>query len=207
MNKSLRFTGLCVSSLVFVALIGYVFLIAAKAQPEEVKCPCEYAQTIPKTLSCWTETPPANPMYEEFKNDETGLTEECSLNVNLPDDPTTFLSVSTAESGNQSSPTCFALVDDRQACDSVFVVEIEMTPEEEKACQCELLAYVTSLNEVDGITVSGGPPYTCGDVDCRQLAPAPIPTINQWGLIAMAVVLGFIGIVGFMIIRRRKVSA
>ena len=32
----------------------------------------------------------------------------------------------------------------------------------------------------------------------------PIPTLSQWGLIAMAVVLG---IVGFMVIRRRKVTA
>ncbi|MHA1445036.1 MAG: IPTL-CTERM sorting domain-containing protein, partial [Candidatus Hodarchaeales archaeon] len=32
----------------------------------------------------------------------------------------------------------------------------------------------------------------------------PIPTLTQWGLIAMVVVLG---IVGFMVIRRRKVTA
>jgi len=32
----------------------------------------------------------------------------------------------------------------------------------------------------------------------------PIPTLSEWGLIAMA---GVLGIVGFMVIRRRKVSA
>jgi len=31
-----------------------------------------------------------------------------------------------------------------------------------------------------------------------------IPTLNEWGLIAMAAILG---IVGFMVIRRRKVTA
>ena len=40
------------------------------------------------------------------------------------------------------------------------------------------------------------------------ITPAPIPsnvpTLSQWGLIAMA---GILGIVGFMVIRRRKVSA
>jgi len=33
---------------------------------------------------------------------------------------------------------------------------------------------------------------------------SPIPTLNQWGLIAMA---GILGIIGFMVIRRRKVAA
>ena len=35
-------------------------------------------------------------------------------------------------------------------------------------------------------------------------ATTPIPTLNQWGLIAMA---GILGIAGFLVIRRRKVSA
>ncbi len=33
---------------------------------------------------------------------------------------------------------------------------------------------------------------------------APIPTLNEWGLIAMA---GVLGIAGFLIIRRRKAAA
>ena len=32
----------------------------------------------------------------------------------------------------------------------------------------------------------------------------PIPTLSEWGLIAMA---GVLGIVGFMVMRRRKVTA
>jgi len=32
----------------------------------------------------------------------------------------------------------------------------------------------------------------------------PIPTLSEWGLIAMA---GVLGIVGFLVMRRRKVSA
>jgi IPTL-CTERM motif len=37
-----------------------------------------------------------------------------------------------------------------------------------------------------------------------ERGPRPIPTLSEWGLIAMA---GILGIVGFMVIRRRKVSA
>ena len=40
---------------------------------------------------------------------------------------------------------------------------------------------------------------TCFDLDDRV-----IPTLSEWGLIAMA---GILGIVGFMAIRRRKVAA
>jgi len=40
--------------------------------------------------------------------------------------------------------------------------------------------------------------------DCVAPPSSPIPTLSQWGLIAMAVILG---IVAFMVIRRRKVRA
>jgi len=33
---------------------------------------------------------------------------------------------------------------------------------------------------------------------------SPVPTLSEWGLIAMA---GILGIVGFMVMRRRKVTA
>ncbi len=39
---------------------------------------------------------------------------------------------------------------------------------------------------------------------CFPPEPRPIPTLSEWGLIAMA---GVLGIVGFMVIRRRKVTA
>jgi len=38
----------------------------------------------------------------------------------------------------------------------------------------------------------------------RELQPRNIPTLSEWGLIAMA---GILGIVGFMVIRRRKATA
>jgi hypothetical protein len=51
----------------------------------------------------------------------------------------------------------------------------------------------------------------CSEVpECPQFVPpinnitSPIPTLSQWGLIAMA---GVLGIVGFIVMRRRKVSA
>ncbi|MCH7519374.1 MAG: IPTL-CTERM sorting domain-containing protein [Candidatus Dadabacteria bacterium] len=42
-------------------------------------------------------------------------------------------------------------------------------------------------------------------VSCiAEVAVTPIPTLSEWGLIAMA---GILGIVGFMVLRRRKVTA
>jgi len=41
---------------------------------------------------------------------------------------------------------------------------------------------------------------------CPCQLPEPIPTLSEWGLIAMAGILG-LGIVGFIVYRRRKVTA
>ncbi|MEK6223469.1 MAG: IPTL-CTERM sorting domain-containing protein [Thermodesulfobacteriales bacterium] len=38
---------------------------------------------------------------------------------------------------------------------------------------------------------------------CQEITPSNVPTLSEWGLIAMA---GVLGIVGFMVIRRKKVS-
>jgi len=63
--------------------------------------------------------------------------------------------------------------------------------------------------------VDGGGPAACLIIDfvdgafCSEgqcIPPTvvtPIPTLSEWGLIAMA---GILGIVGFMVIRRRKVT-
>ncbi len=191
MNNSLRYIGLCVSSLVFVALLGYVFLVAAKAQPGPVQCPCDY-DIVPKTLSCWLLPYPDQPVAKDTQP-------ICSVTNFLPEGPA--ISLGTDNPNN----TCGILVPETPSCSPQIVIEhLNLTPEELKACQCEYKAYVTALNDVEGISVLGGPPYTCQNVDCRQLTPAPIPTLSEWGLIAMA---GTLGIIGFMVIRRRKATA
>ena len=40
--------------------------------------------------------------------------------------------------------------------------------------------------------------------DDAPIEPRNVPTLSEWGLIAMA---GILGIVGFMVIRRKKVTA
>ena len=44
----------------------------------------------------------------------------------------------------------------------------------------------------------------CSEVPQCQIVNTPIPTITQWGLIALASILG---IISFIVIRRRKVTA
>ena len=44
------------------------------------------------------------------------------------------------------------------------------------------------------------PPPTMGPITTN------VPTLSEWGLLSLAVVLGILGIVGFMVIRRRKVT-
>jgi hypothetical protein len=49
--------------------------------------------------------------------------------------------------------------------------------------------------------VSGLPVPTLGPV------ATSVPTLSGWSLLSLAVVLGILGIVGFLVIRRRKASA
>ncbi|MCZ6865704.1 MAG: IPTL-CTERM sorting domain-containing protein [Candidatus Dadabacteria bacterium] len=76
--------------------------------------------------------------------------------------------------------------------------------------------FSTDFADLDSITTSGVQ-QDIGDLDHETkglafdcVVPPPgffareIPTLSEWGLIAMA---GVLGIVGFMVIRRRKVTA
>ena len=60
----------------------------------------------------------------------------------------------------------------------------------------------TATNMVVATITVGTVPFYVAITPPRP--PAMIPTLSEWGLIAMAVVLG---IVGFMVIRRRKATA
>jgi len=189
MNKSIRFVGLSVSSLLFIALLGYVFSNGAHAQ---VSCPCNFDNTQ-KTTECWVRPFDQNPTYR------TGMG-GCDLH-NLREEPRAGIALDVIQESLGEGGTCLRKGADIPPSCITESEDFILTPEEVIACQCELLAYVTALNDVEGISVLGGPPYTCQNVDCRQLAPAPIPTLSEWGLIAMA---GVLGIVGFVVIRRRK---
>jgi len=46
------------------------------------------------------------------------------------------------------------------------------------------------------------PPPTMGPI-----AATDIPTLSGWGLISLAVVLAIVGIVGFMVMRRKKAAS
>ncbi|GJM15699.1 MAG: hypothetical protein DHS20C13_10260 [Thermodesulfobacteriota bacterium] len=53
--------------------------------------------------------------------------------------------------------------------------------------------------------INGGNPEGNGEIYLAAcIEPANVPTLSQWGLIAMA---GLLGIVGFIVMRRRKVTA
>ena len=64
---------------------------------------------------------------------------------------------------------------------------------------------------VEIVPIENGQNFTCLKIfdmaSCtfeNEGPPPSVPTLSQWGLIAMA---GILGIVGFMVIRRRKVTA
>jgi len=61
--------------------------------------------------------------------------------------------------------------------------------------------------------VCEGQPIQVTSCECPEPTPTPppsvtnIPTLSGWGLLSLAVVLGILGIAGFIVIRRRKVTA
>ncbi len=54
------------------------------------------------------------------------------------------------------------------------------------------------------VNPDGGDPIESEPVEKIWVGPSAIPTLSEWGLIALA---GILGIVGFMVLRRRKVTA
>ncbi len=64
--------------------------------------------------------------------------------------------------------------------------------------------FLGTLDINTGVVTVIGPTVLGMDAIAFMPGPRNIPTLSEWGLIAMAVILG---IVGFMVIRRRKVAA
>ena len=48
---------------------------------------------------------------------------------------------------------------------------------------------------------------TMSTLSPTQVPVASVPTLSGWGLLSLAVVLGILGIAGFIAIRRRKITA
>jgi len=206
MKGSLRIMhfGFLITVMVAVLIIG--ISRDATAQGNDVECPCDF-EGIPKTAGCWVEPfdfmEPIDPRY--FTEDSQ---ERCELiNSDIGDG---FPKIAVLAMGVVAvTGVCFLerFLNVPPECTPQGNVLISLTHKQVKACQCELLAYTTALNEVEGISVSGGPPYACFDVDCRQKVLAPIPTLNEYGMIITAGVLGLLAVIGLFVMRRRKVTA
>jgi len=196
--------GFLISVIVAVLIIGKS--LDSSAQGTEVECPCDF-ESVPMTTECWTEGFLTDPAYID---DAVLFKTTACLVGNLLTKPTGGKALQITVGGILAENPAFCIIDVINPGDGCTGGEIhtavDITPEELRACQCELLAYTTALNEVAGISVSPGPPYECGDVDCRQKVLTPIPTLNEYGMIITAGVLGLLAVIGF-VMRRKKVSA
>jgi len=196
----------------YILIILISFLVISPKLYAQVVCPCDY-DVVPKTLECWNQAQGDDRFWSVQVGDEGE--QNCDLVLGLfpgRGGGTIFVSMNLHTMGiNQCE---VKITDSQEACGLPLEIDFNnITPEEVKACECDLLAYVTELNNVDGITVSGGPPYECSTppVECAppptQPPVANVPTLSGWGLLSLAVVLGILGIAGFMVMRRRKVTA
>jgi len=215
--------GFLISVMVAVLIIGNTQ--DASAQTNTVECPCDF-ESVPMTTGCWTEPfamgPPPNRL-PEFTEEVGG--QDCGTfnaseepdGMTIIDPPALSTAVAHLTSIGVSAPAGGVTQCSRQIigaindCDAVSISVSDISPEEVLACQCELLAYTTALNE-SGISVSGGPPYVCGNVNlrtCQGLPPLPeaIPTLNEWGMITTAGVLGLLAVIGLFVMRTRRTVA
>lgn len=184
-------------------IIMLSLLIIAPKLYAQVECPCNF-RDIPMTDVCWTSNQvPFIPAFSSPITDPPNS--DCQLQSLTASGPSAVLIVREAGVGGNVNECVMA--QQAVACGPIIDIQgIELTPAELIACQCELQAYSTELNDIDGISVIPGPPYLCGNVDCTPPpppAPAQVPTLSEWGLVTMAAILG---IIGFMVIRGRKVA-
>jgi len=206
MKGSLRIThfGFLISVIVAVLIIG--ISLDASAQGNEVVCPCDF-ESVPMTTGCWTDSFETEEVEYSVKDQGRSCsTKHDQTLLNPVRRNRISMGVGIAIPDVQIS-ICVITEINQDECGAVATDMTDITPEEVLACQCELLAYTTALNEVAGISVSGGPPYECGNVDCRQKVLTPIPTLNEYGMIITAGVLGLLAVIGLFVIRRRKAVA
>jgi len=211
MKGSLRtmHCGFIITVIVAVLIIGNTQ--DASAQTNTVECPCDF-ESVPMTTGCWTEQfPPEFPQFHRNRRGEDGV---CFTESFREEGRGAQLSLLVGAGGTGAcgeGNCCKIIVDSIESSCTVGagILKEDITPEQVLACQCELLAYTTALNEVAGISVSPDPPYACGNVDLRtcQGLPAPIPTLNEYGMIITAGVLGLLAVIGLFVMRRKKATA
>jgi len=190
----------------YILIILISFLVISPKLYAQVECPCNF-NAVPKDTDCWEECDGCNgdPVFKPctLEGCLDGDENSCLLFQFISQAPAAELGIFKADSGTL---TCGVFNFDEESCLVSDQIEQPLSEAEFAACQCELAAYVTALNE-GGITVSPDPPYECGNVDCRQKVLTPIPTLNEYGMIITAGVLGLLAVIGLFVIRRRKVSA
>ena len=173
----LRIIGLCVSLSVFVACgtDDQTPLPEGEAGIDP-DCPCRYARFFPKTEECWVTPFPNADTPIQFMFSTTPSTSpggDCTIHqieqVVLTENPTEIL-LRARQTGPDDPGSCF--LGQQGLAGACFGDTVtRFTTEKEFAnCQRDLERYATELNNVAGISVSGGPPYIC--------SPAPSVTIG-----------------------------
>lgn len=121
------------------------------------------------------------------------------INNDLPD--TTANLVITDSENNEANFFIPNLPNNQQ--DAEFPLEVIFPLAEFNGIQNLDLSNIESI-ELEIEPTGFNTDLTFGDFDICRPPTRDIPTLSEWGLIAMA---GLLGIVGFMVMRRRKVAA
>ena len=140
MKDSLRIMhfGLLISVIVAVLMIGIA--PETTAQGNEVECPCDF-DSVRMTQGCWTDGTMGDPLYIEIDED-TPPKLDCFL-MNDTSGTDKFVQLRATDS-EQLGEFCTTFVVNDSDCGNINIIDLNLTPAQVLACQCELLAYVAS---------------------------------------------------------------
>jgi hypothetical protein len=204
MRKYLRIIGLGVSFTVLPAILHHMSTVSLAADDAQT-CPCNISayNTSPE---CWVNPYSTNP---QFFTDLTPPYTQVGLNCSVSNynDMISYTQIYIGFGSPQQGWFCEidSAGDVPQQC-ATQIVHQNLTQAQFEACLCDLQAYIGRLQR-NGVSVSGSP-FICSDITCQETpTPAPIPTINQWGMIIVAVVLGLLAVTALFVMRRVRTVA
>ena len=121
-------------------------------------CPCDFF-SVPMTGKCW-EIGPDQPAFDPFPPSPGTESDSCGISIPSVSDGGAFIT----DNFFTGRLSCTISGLDTADCPAPDESQVGLTRGQFADCRICLEEYATALNE-SGITVTGGPPYTCIPVD------------------------------------------
>lgn len=191
-----------------IFFFGLGLIQSADVNAQSATCPCDFSSVL-DTKECWLDPFHGNPIKTEIKSSGCLLSNSYTgPPPPTPNTPLISVAIGVVQVPSSTSWSCSLLVSAINAPElecgfQGMQLEQNLTTEEIAACKTDIEQYMTALNQVEGVSVPGGPPYVCPDDSLELTPPTQVPSLSQLGLIVMG---GILGVIGFLVARRRQAT-